>query len=188
MYASKMNEKTPLSALSDAEFIARLKKGEKYSNWTMGQLDEYERRGPDFLANDEGLRENIETTLKNHYDKMRLIFEPTRKYWDAKNAEILRKLPKFSFPIPTLPDFSFPIPTLPALIEETPSLADEVIESNVVEEATQAAMFKALLSNSSYLPVIAANTRFDWKGKTNLVASLVAASTGVVAIVINLLR
>jgi hypothetical protein len=183
-----MDKKTPLSALSDAEFIALLKEREKDSNWTMGQLIEYERRGSDFLANDESLRKNIETTLQNHNEKMRSIFEPIQKSFNESIAGALSDLPKFSFPVPTLPDFSFPVPTFPALIEDSLSLADEVIESNVVEEATQAAMFKALLSNSSYLPVIAANTRFDWKGKTNLVASLVAASTGVVAIVINLLR
>jgi hypothetical protein len=56
-----------------------------------------------------------------------------------------------------------------------------------VEEATQAAMPKDLLSNSNYLPVVAANTRFDWKGKTGLVASLVAAFASVAAVIIGVI-
>jgi hypothetical protein len=58
-----MREKTPFSELSDADFVALLKESEKGSNWTLGQVAEYELRGPDFLANDKGLREKIDGVL-----------------------------------------------------------------------------------------------------------------------------
>jgi len=90
-----MDEKTPLSALSDSGFIALLKERQNDANWTMGQLVEYERRGSDFLANEEGLRGNIDTTLKDHYAKMRSIFEPSQKFWNAEARLILEPFQKW---------------------------------------------------------------------------------------------
>jgi hypothetical protein len=246
-----MDKNTPLSALSDAEFIALLKERQKDANWTMGQLEEYERRGSDFLANEEGLRENIETTLENHYDKMRSIFEPAQKSWNVEmrsifepiqkslnmnlnsifepiqetlnaisaetlnaiSAETLNSLSEFIKPLPPLPNLSIAPPSLRALIKDDPSLADKDIESPLVEKATQSEMGK---SSNSTLAVwkrianntentanntentannteeikrdteeIKKNTRFGWRGKVMLGASIVAAIGSVVGVVVG---
>jgi hypothetical protein len=162
-----MREKTPFSELSDADFVALLKESEKGSNWTLGQVAEYELRGPDFLANDKGLREKIDGVLKNHQTTMLSVFEPFQRSLDAMFLGAVSNFSKFSIPVSTFP-----------ILVNNPSLIDEDIDSTLVKEATQKEMSN---SYKKSLASIEFNTRFGWKQWLMLGVTLLGAAAAIVA-------
>lgn len=121
----------PLSELSHAEFLELLRSRRRERSWTVGQLSEYERRGPDFLVQDSGLRDEIDQVLEDYYERLRESFEPLQKYW--KNL-----LPDSFGDSLVVPKLGISNLTITNLLDKNPVLASEPLHSDLVRNEEKA--------------------------------------------------
>lgn len=126
-----MDINKPLSELSDAEFIELLRSRRRERSWTVGQLSEYERRDPDFLSQDSGLRDEIDQVLEGYYERLQESFEPLQKYW----TNLLPDSFGSSLVVPKLEIANL---NMSNLLDKNPFLASEPLHSELARNEERA--------------------------------------------------
>jgi len=165
------NDRNPGADLTDEELIERLLDHQQNGRWTVGDLIAVEDRGYDFLADYPELRTDIQDLLAKQQEQWRKAFAPSIAAFQNLQGladKFKVKLPEFH----SLPTDAFAQPLLldsPAVRQAQSLERLEQVEATTLE----------------ILNAIANNTKRDWFQWLVFGAAVIAAATGIAALIIR---
>lgn len=175
-----MKINTLISELTDHDFINLMESKRSDSSWTLGEIEEFERRGETAFKKHPALLLEIQRVISVFTNKVAGSLEAF-----GKQSLSFAELSKLN-----LREFegeSFRLSTFSELARDVPHLLGERLSSNRVIGAERDLLQKNAEMGLDYLSRITVNTSWDWKDWILAVATLVAAITGLWTLIIGFL-
>jgi hypothetical protein len=159
-----------LSELPDQDFINLMDSKRSDNSWSLGEIEEFERRGETVFKKHPALLLEIQTVINVFTSKVEGFLEDFRKH-------SVRLVELSNLKIRAFEGSSFRLSKFSELARDVPHLLGERLSSRSVLGAERELVQKNEEMAREYLSLISVNTSWDWKHWIMGVATLVAAIT-----------